>query len=97
MRRILPSVWFNEKTTVAGRKALNWYHEKWDEKRNIGLGAEHDWSSHGADAFGLMCLPMRTADQQLCSQANIALLIPFLVIPVQCFATRYCGFLIEPN
>ncbi|WP_375693392.1 PBSX family phage terminase large subunit [Bartonella sp. AP23HLJMH] len=56
VRRILPSVWFNEETTVAGRKALNWYHEKWDEKRNIGLGAEHDWSSHGADAFGLMCV-----------------------------------------
>ncbi len=56
VRRVLPSVWFNEKTTVAGRKALNWCHEKWDEKRNIGLGAEHDWSSHGADAFGLMCI-----------------------------------------
>ncbi len=56
VRRILPSVWFNEEMTVAGRKALNWYHEKWDEKRNIGLGAEHDWSSHGADAFGLMCI-----------------------------------------
>ncbi|MDM9991491.1 PBSX family phage terminase large subunit, partial [Bartonella henselae] len=56
VRRILPSVWFHEETTVAGRKALNWYHEKWDEKRGIGLGAEHDWSSHGADAFGLMCI-----------------------------------------
>ncbi len=56
VRRILPSVWFNEETTVAGRKALSWYHEKWDEKRGIGLGAEHDWSSHGADAFGLMCI-----------------------------------------
>ncbi|AQX19777.1 PBSX family phage terminase large subunit [Bartonella sp. WD16.2] len=55
VRRILPCVWFHEETTVAGRKALNWYHEKWDEKRAIGLGAEHDWASHGADAFGLMC------------------------------------------
>ncbi|MDD9330939.1 MAG: PBSX family phage terminase large subunit, partial [Bartonella sp.] len=36
VRRILPSVWFNEEMTVAGRKALNWYHEKWDEKRGIG-------------------------------------------------------------
>jgi len=22
----------------------------------VGLGPEHDWSSHAADAFGLMCL-----------------------------------------
>jgi phage terminase large subunit len=25
-----------------------------DERRDIGLGPEHDWSSHAADAFGLM-------------------------------------------
>lgn len=55
-RRLFPSIWFNADTTEAGRKALGWYHEKKDEKRNIGLGPEHDWSSHGADAFGLMCV-----------------------------------------
>ncbi len=27
-----------------------------DETRNIGLGPEHDFSSHAADAFGLMAL-----------------------------------------
>jgi phage terminase large subunit len=55
-RRLFPSIWFNEATTEAGRSALGWYHEKRDEQRNIGLGPEHDWSSHGADAFGLMCV-----------------------------------------
>lgn len=55
-RRRFPSVWFNESTTEAGRDALGWYHEKQDEQRNIGLGPEHDWASHGADAFGLMCV-----------------------------------------
>ena len=55
-RRLFPSIWFNEETTEAGRSALGWYHEKRDEQRNIGLGPEHDWSSHGADAFGLMCV-----------------------------------------
>ena len=25
--------------------------QKRDEDRNIGLGPEHDWASHGADAF----------------------------------------------
>lgn len=55
-RRLFPSMWFNEDTTEAGRDALGWYHEKRDAVRNIGLGAEHDWASHGADAFGLMCV-----------------------------------------
>jgi phage terminase large subunit len=55
-RRYFPSVWFNEETTQPGLDALGWYHEKKDEARSIGLGPEHDWSSHGADAFGLMCL-----------------------------------------
>ena len=55
-RRMFPSIWFDEATTEAGRDALGWYHEKKDEKRDIGLGPEHDWSSHGSDAFGLMCV-----------------------------------------
>jgi phage terminase large subunit len=55
-RRLFPICWFNDATTQAGREALGWYHEKRDEQRNIGLGPEHDWSSHGADAFGLMCV-----------------------------------------
>lgn len=55
-RRLFPSIWFNADTTEPGRDALGWYHEKKDETRNIGLGPEHDWASHGADAFGLMCV-----------------------------------------
>ncbi len=55
-RRYFPFVWFDERKTSAGRDALGWYHERKDESRDIGLGPEHDWSSHGADAFGLMCV-----------------------------------------
>jgi phage terminase large subunit len=55
-RRLFSSMWFNEATTEPGRDALGWYHEKKDDARNIGLGPEHDWASHGADAFGLMCV-----------------------------------------
>jgi phage terminase large subunit len=55
-RRLFPNIHFNERTTQGGRDALGWYHEKKDEQRNIGLGPEHDWASHGADAFGLMCI-----------------------------------------
>ena len=66
-RRLFPRIWFHEATTEAGRDALGWYHEKKDETRSVGLGPEHDWSSHAADAFGLMCLayeePERTRDE----------------------------------
>lgn len=37
----------------AGLEAIGWYHEKKDEARNIGLGPDHDWSSHSADGLGL--------------------------------------------
>ena len=58
-RRLFPSMRFNEETCLGGLEALGWYHEKKDELRNIGLGPEHDWSSHAADAFGLMAVAHR--------------------------------------
>jgi phage terminase large subunit len=45
-RRLFPSIWFNAETTQPGLDAIGWYHEKRDEARNIGLGPDHDWSSH---------------------------------------------------
>lgn len=54
-RKLFPAIWFDEAKCAGGLAALGWYHEKRDEHRNIGLGPEHDWSSHGADSFGLMC------------------------------------------
>lgn len=56
LRRLGPQLWFNEETTEPGREALGFYHERKDETRNIGLGPEHDWSSHAADALGLMAI-----------------------------------------
>ena len=58
-RRVFPRCWFNDSTTEAGRDALGYYHERQDEKRSIGLGPEHDWSSHAADAFGIWQSRMR--------------------------------------
>lgn len=56
-RRLFPMIWFNADTTESGRDALGWYHEKKsDDEREALLGPEHDWSSHSADAFGLMCV-----------------------------------------
>ncbi len=56
VRRLFPQCWFNETTTEAGRDALGYYHERKDENRDVGLGPDHDWSSHAADAFGLMAI-----------------------------------------
>ena len=54
-RRMFAYCWFDVKVTP-GLDAVGWYHEKRDEARQIGLGPDHDWSSHGADSFGLGCI-----------------------------------------
>ena len=69
-RRRFPLIWFDEATTEAGRDALGWYHEKLDENRDIGLGPEHDWSSHGSDAFGLMCISYEEPRQAIRTKEN---------------------------
>lgn len=56
VRQLFPRIRFNADTTEGGREALGWYHEKRDDVRRIGLGPDHDWSSHAADAFGLVAV-----------------------------------------
>jgi len=56
LRRLGPQIWWNEATTEPGRDAIGFYHERKDDARNVGLGPEHDWSSHAADALGLMAI-----------------------------------------
>jgi phage terminase large subunit len=53
LRRLFPRMRFDKEGTAAGLKRLRAYHEKWDDKANIGLGPNHDDASHGADAKGL--------------------------------------------
>jgi len=59
-RRVFNCISFHQETCQPGLDAIGWYHEKKDPARNIGLGPDHDWSSHGADAFGLMCVVAET-------------------------------------
>jgi phage terminase large subunit len=57
VRKIFHKCWFaNTPAVEDGLMALGFYHEKRHEDRNVGLGPEHDWSSHAADAFGLMAI-----------------------------------------
>lgn len=55
-RRLFPQMYFDAERCAPGIEAIGWYHEKRDEDRGIGLGPNHDWSSHGADAFGLVAV-----------------------------------------
>ena len=74
LRRVFAACWFNAGPgndegpgTDALVTALGWYHEKRDDERGIGLGPEHDWSSHSADAAGLMAVvyePPQIAEEE---------------------------------
>lgn len=68
LRRVFPNMWFNAATTEAGRDAVGWYHEKRDEHRQVGLGPDHDWSSHAADALGLAAIDYEQFQKR--AQAN---------------------------
>lgn len=74
-RRLFPSMWFNESKCEAGLDAIGWYHEKRDAERSIGLGPNHDWSSHGADAFGLVAvayeLPKGKSDEPVFKRRKV--------------------------
>ena len=64
-RRLFTKMWFNERKCEGGIDALRYYHSKIDEARGIDLGPNHDWASHGADAFGLCAVvyePPRTSE-----------------------------------
>jgi phage terminase large subunit len=63
-RRLFPQMWFDAENCAGGIDAIGWYHEKRDEERGIGLGPNHDWSSHGSDAFGLVAVAYREPKAQ---------------------------------
>ncbi len=57
VRRMFPQVYMDVSCEEdGGLAALAAYHEKRDERRNIGLGPNHNWASHAADAFGLVAI-----------------------------------------
>jgi phage terminase large subunit len=66
VRMVLPRCWFDVDRTAQGREALMNYRYK----RNTRLDEfdlarpEHDWSSHGADAFRLLALQHWVPSQQ---------------------------------
>ena len=52
VRLIFQKCWFDEVKCKQGLNALANYHKKYDEQRKeYSLKPDHDWSSHGSDAF----------------------------------------------
>lgn len=59
-RQLLPKCWFNEDTTVEGRKALRNYSFSFDQKRNVFSQAPlHDQYSNGCLVAGTMIATTR--------------------------------------
>ena len=52
VRTVLNRCWFDKSKCAKGISALISYHKEWDEDNQVfKKKPEHDWSSHGADAF----------------------------------------------
>jgi hypothetical protein len=59
-RVLLPRCYFDEVVCLPGIAALSQYHKEWDEEtRAFALKPAHDWSSHGADAFGHLAVGLQ--------------------------------------
>ena len=54
-RKLFGQMQFDDVKCAKGLKALGWYHEKINDG-GYGVGPEHDWASHSADAFGLAAI-----------------------------------------
>ena len=60
VRQVLPRCWFDEDRCERGIDAMKQYRKEFDDKR--GMYREkpnHDWTSHGADAFRYLAVGMR--------------------------------------
>jgi hypothetical protein len=63
-RMSLPGTWFDKGRCARGLEALRQYRMAWDDKGKTWRGRpEHDWTSHGADAFRYLSIAMQTDEQ----------------------------------
>lgn len=59
-RVLFPRIYLDEVTCLGGLAALAQYHKEYDEEtRAFSLKPAHDWSSHGADAFGHLAVGLQ--------------------------------------
>ena len=70
VRSVFNRVFIDEKKCEAGLEALGWYHEKKHSQTGVGLGPNHDWSSHSADSFGSLAMIAQQLTKQKVSQSS---------------------------
>lgn len=59
---LIKEAWFDKDRTKEGVSSLTHYHAKYDEVKKI-YKPYHDWSSHGADAFGYLAQAIYKEDK----------------------------------
>jgi len=64
VRSVFHRVFIDEKKCEGGLEALGWYHEKKNDKTGMGMGPDHDWSSHSCDSFGAMAVESENLTRQ---------------------------------
>lgn len=68
-RALFNQMWFDAEKCAGLLDALGWYHEKRDENRGIGLGPNHDWSSHACDSFGAVAIAHNQINKPIVKKA----------------------------
>lgn len=62
VRMMLPRCQFDARKTAKGLDSLRQYQREWDDKlKDFKLRPRHDWTSHGADAFGYLAQGIQPA------------------------------------
>lgn len=57
VRNLLPRCWFDEELTLLGRKALEHYHKKRDDKsESFSDTPAKSWANHGSDGFRMLAV-----------------------------------------
>lgn len=75
VRKVLPLCHFSPKCEN-GVEALRAYRRRWDEEtKSYSSKPEHDWSSHGSDAFRYLCLVAKERIVQPVEPAKRALIV----------------------
>ena len=61
-RSIIARCWFDKQKCERGLNALSSYHKEWDDKLKTWKSQpQHDWASHGADAFRMFAVGHKTS------------------------------------
>jgi phage terminase large subunit len=80
-RRLIPQAHFDRERCKQGIACLRNYKQKWDEKvRTFMLHPAHDWSSHGADAWGHLSVAVDIAKPKQQGKTSTSVAFPAITV-----------------